>query len=189
MLSIPRSRTTSACVSNRRVGSVGRPPSTVVTFPFASFFGGAFTAGKIPKTYLTDKGGYFDEQRGFFGWETFIRLEADGRPRTRGIRTGFARILLLERPAFDRQGMANQSLHSGIKGNRTSGNVGGFLRGKLGSGAALSLVSAYSTIYAYEALRVELRQIGHLRFLFRESRFIYRILALPISGTFFHRST
>ena len=61
---------------------------------------------------------------------------------------------------------------SGLKDNHRRGNVGDFLRGKLRHGSALSFVSAYFTIYAYDALRAKLDQIGHLRFLFGEPRFI-----------------
>jgi superfamily II DNA or RNA helicase len=61
---------------------------------------------------------------------------------------------------------------SGIRDNHRRGKVGDFLREKLRPGAELSFVSAYFTIYAYEALRTELEQIGHLRFLFGEPRFI-----------------
>jgi hypothetical protein len=43
---------------------------------------------------------------------------------------------------------------------------------KSNAGSQLSVVSAYFTIYAYEALSDELDQIGHLRFLFGEPRFI-----------------
>jgi SNF2 family DNA or RNA helicase len=68
--------------------------------------------------------------------------------------------------------MTNQPPISGLKDNHRRGNVGDFLRGKLRPGAELSFVSAYFTIYAYEALRAELDQIGHLRFLFGEPRFI-----------------
>lgn len=66
----------------------------------------------------------------------------------------------------------NQPPQSGLKDNHRRGKVGDFLRGKLHPGARLSFVSAYFTIYAYEALRAELDQIGHLRFLFGEPRFI-----------------
>jgi hypothetical protein len=39
----------------------------------------------------------------------------------------------------------------------------------------LSVVSAYFTIYAYEALSAELDRIGKLRFLYGEPRFIAAI--------------
>jgi superfamily II DNA or RNA helicase len=68
--------------------------------------------------------------------------------------------------------MTNQPPISGLKDNHRRGKVGDFLRGKLRPGAELSFVSAYFTIYAYEALRAELDQIGHLRFLFGEPRFV-----------------
>lgn len=47
-----------------------------------------------------------------------------------------------------------------------------FLREKIQTGSRLSVVSAYFTIYAYDALREHLDQIDHLDFLFGEPRFI-----------------
>ena len=70
----------------------------------------------------------------------------------------------------------NQSgLESGIRDNYTRGRVGDFLREKIQSGSELSIVSAYFTIYAYEALKDELDQIAHLRFLFGEPRFVKEV--------------
>ena len=48
--------------------------------------------------------------------------------------------------------------------------VGNFLRAAVGGGARLSVVSAYFTIYAYEALRRELEGAGGVRFLYGEPR-------------------
>ncbi len=64
---------------------------------------------------------------------------------------------------------------SGIRDNHTRGSVAEFLREKIQSGAGLSIVSAYFTIYAFEALRAELEQIKHLDFLFGEPTFIGRM--------------
>ena len=47
-----------------------------------------------------------------------------------------------------------------------------FLKAKIQSGSRLSVVSAYFTIYAYEALKDRLDQIEHLDFLFGEPRFM-----------------
>lgn len=60
----------------------------------------------------------------------------------------------------------------GIKDNHTRGRVADFLSTKIGAGSRLSVVSAYFTIYAYEALSEELDGIGSLQFLFGEPRFI-----------------
>ena len=60
----------------------------------------------------------------------------------------------------------------GIKDNRSRGKVADFLRSKIASKSQLSVVSAYFTIYAYDALREELDDIGDMRFLFGEPRFI-----------------
>ncbi|BBF65436.1 hypothetical protein AFERRID_16540 [Acidithiobacillus ferridurans] len=58
----------------------------------------------------------------------------------------------------------------GIRDNRTHGKVADFLVEKINAGSHLSVVSAYFTIYAYEALSAELEDIGHLNFLFGEPR-------------------
>ena len=61
---------------------------------------------------------------------------------------------------------------SGIRDNHHRGIVADFLRAKIQSGSRLSVVSAYFTIYAYDALRENLDKIDHLDFLFGEPRFI-----------------
>ncbi|MCZ2153560.1 MAG: phospholipase D-like domain-containing protein [Bryobacterales bacterium] len=62
---------------------------------------------------------------------------------------------------------------SGIRDNRDPrGSVGDYLREKIQPGSKLSVVSAYFTIYAYEALRGNLDAIQDLRFLFGEPRFL-----------------
>ena len=61
---------------------------------------------------------------------------------------------------------------SGIRDNHYRGSVGDFLREKICEDSKLSFVSAYFTIYAYDALKAELDQIDHLRFLFGEPQFI-----------------
>ena len=64
---------------------------------------------------------------------------------------------------------------SSIHDNHCRGRVIDFLREKVSPGADLSFVSAYFTIYAYQALRTELDQIAGLRFLFGEPRFVREI--------------
>ena len=59
---------------------------------------------------------------------------------------------------------------SGIKDNYTRGEVGEFLREKIGSGSKLSIVSAYFTIQAYDALKEKLDNIDHLDLLFGDPR-------------------
>ena len=59
---------------------------------------------------------------------------------------------------------------SGIRDNYRRGAVGEFLRAKIQGGSKLSVVSAYFTIYAYEALKGQLGAIEELRFLFGEQR-------------------
>ena len=61
---------------------------------------------------------------------------------------------------------------SGIRDNHSRGKVADFLQANISAGSVLSIVSAYFTIYAYEALADQLNPIDHLRFLFGEPRFI-----------------
>ncbi|WP_044848670.1 helicase-related protein [Burkholderia sp. USMB20] len=66
----------------------------------------------------------------------------------------------------------NHKHHFGIRDNHGRGKVAKFLADKIATNSRLSIVSAYFTIYAYEALSNELDQIDHLNFLFGEPRFI-----------------
>lgn len=61
---------------------------------------------------------------------------------------------------------------SGIRDNHTRGSVGDFLKEKIKSGSKLSVVSAYFTIYAFDALKEYLLDIERMDFLFGEPRFI-----------------
>ncbi|MDI9634360.1 helicase-related protein [Oscillatoria laete-virens NRMC-F 0139] len=61
---------------------------------------------------------------------------------------------------------------SGIRDNRRRGTVGDFLKTKIKEDATLSIVSAYFTIYAFDALKEQLLGIRNLNFLFGEPRFI-----------------
>ena len=61
---------------------------------------------------------------------------------------------------------------SGIRDNRERGTVGKFLESQIENGSSLSIVSAYFTIYAFEALKSSLLGINNLRFLFGEPQFI-----------------
>ena len=61
---------------------------------------------------------------------------------------------------------------SGIRDNHNRGTVAEFLVEKITAESELSIVSAYFTIYAYEALAEQLDQISNLRFLFGEPSFI-----------------
>ena len=64
---------------------------------------------------------------------------------------------------------------SGIRDNHTRGAVADFLREKIKDGSHLSIVSAYFTIYAYDALKEVLDPIEHLDFLFGEPSFVNRL--------------
>jgi hypothetical protein len=65
--------------------------------------------------------------------------------------------------------------NSGLRDNFTRGKVTDFLREKIRGGSRLSVVSAYFTIYAYDALKDTLDQIDHLDFLFGEPAFVNRL--------------
>jgi len=69
----------------------------------------------------------------------------------------------------------SSSIKSGIYDNYSRGNIGDFLKEKITPDSKLSVVSAYFTIYAYEALKDKLDDIDSLRFLFGEPRFIETI--------------
>lgn len=60
----------------------------------------------------------------------------------------------------------------GIRDNYGRGKVADFLAEKISDNSVLSVVSAYFTIYAYEALADRLDRVETLRFLFGEPRFI-----------------
>ena len=60
----------------------------------------------------------------------------------------------------------------GLRDNYSHGKVADFLAEKIVAGASLSVVSAYFTIYAYNALFAQLDLVEGLRFLFGEPRFI-----------------
>jgi hypothetical protein len=61
---------------------------------------------------------------------------------------------------------------NGILDNHTRGKVADFLTAKIAPGSKLSVVSAYFTIYAYEALANQLDSVDGFKFLFGEPRFI-----------------
>ena len=64
------------------------------------------------------------------------------------------------------------NLKSSIRDNYKRGSVGDFLKSKIEEGSSLSIVSAYFTIHAFQALKESLIEIKDLRFLFGEPRFI-----------------
>jgi len=65
--------------------------------------------------------------------------------------------------------------NSGVRDNYRRGLVADFLREKIRNGSRLSVVSAYFTIYAYDALKDHLESIEHLDFLFGEPSYINRL--------------
>jgi hypothetical protein len=64
---------------------------------------------------------------------------------------------------------------SGLRDNHTRGSVADFLKAKIQTESKLSVVSAYFTIYAYDALKDYLNTIDHLDFLFGEPAFVKRL--------------
>jgi len=66
-------------------------------------------------------------------------------------------------------------INSGLRDNHTRGTVADFLKGKIQDASRLSVVSAYFTIYAYDALKDSLDRIEHLDFLFGEPSFVNRL--------------
>ncbi len=65
--------------------------------------------------------------------------------------------------------------NSGLRDNHTRGTVAEFLRAKIQPDSKLSIVSAYFTIYPYDALKEALNDINHLEFLFGEPSFVNRL--------------
>jgi superfamily II DNA or RNA helicase len=61
---------------------------------------------------------------------------------------------------------------SGIRDNHTRGTIGDFLKEKIVAGSKLSFVSAFFTIYAFDALKDHLLNIERMDFLFGEPRFV-----------------
>lgn len=64
---------------------------------------------------------------------------------------------------------------SGIRDNQARGKIADFLREKVAPGSSLSIVSAYFTIYAYQALADQLDGAKDVRFLFGEPRFVQSV--------------
>lgn len=71
--------------------------------------------------------------------------------------------------------MGMDNVDSGLRDNYSRGTVADFLRQKIHEGSQLSIVSAYFTIYAYEALKDSLDRISHLDFLFGEPSYVNRL--------------
>jgi hypothetical protein len=79
-----------------------------------------------------------------------------------------------EEPLAARAGRSGEAAvaSSGIRDNWKRGTVGDFLKDKIQPDSSLSVVSAYFTIYAFEALKDQLKSIAGLRFLYGEPRFL-----------------
>ena len=69
----------------------------------------------------------------------------------------------------------NASLKSGIRDNLLRETVHDFLEQEIKNGSALSIVSAYFTIYAYEKMQHSFNKIEELRFLFGDPDFVKRM--------------
>jgi len=81
---------------------------------------------------------------------------------------------MTENPKSERVETLSPSLlvSSGIRDNYRRGTAADFLRAKIVPDSRLSIVSAFFTIYAFDALKDHLARIAHLDFLFGEPRFI-----------------
>ena len=71
--------------------------------------------------------------------------------------------------------MPTETNNSGIRDNHRRGVVADFLQSKIKDGSRLSVVSAYFTIYSYDALKECLDRIERLDFLFGEPSFVQRL--------------
>src|ERR1700719_4816214 len=71
--------------------------------------------------------------------------------------------------------MLPRAFVSGIRDNHTRGTIGDFLKQQTQAGSRLSVVSAYFTIYAFDALKHHLEGIEGMDFLFGEPRFLNAI--------------
>lgn len=71
--------------------------------------------------------------------------------------------------------MQKLTFTSGVRDNHTRGSVADFLREKIKTDSKLSIVSAYFTIYAFDALKDELNKLESLEFLFGEPSFVNRL--------------
>ena len=80
----------------------------------------------------------------------------------------------LPKPLSSKTRMTQSSAASmhGIRDNHSRGSVAEFLTLRMSEGSAVSVVSAYFTIHAYQALKANLDGIDRLKFLFGEPRFI-----------------
>lgn len=71
--------------------------------------------------------------------------------------------------------MPQSIFSSGIRDNHSRGSVADFLKKTIKEGSNLSVVSAFFTVYAYEALKDVFDKIDHMDFLFGEPRFIHSL--------------
>lgn len=67
--------------------------------------------------------------------------------------------------------MEKSDLSSSIRDNHNHGTIGQFLKEKIQDNSELSIVSAFFTIYAFDALKDKLKKINHLKFLYGDPSF------------------
>lgn len=75
---------------------------------------------------------------------------------------------------------------SGIRDNHDFGKVGEFLKEKIQANAQLRFVSAYFSIFGFEALKEELLSIDKLHFLFGEPTFVKQLDVAQTQAKAFH---
>ena len=80
----------------------------------------------------------------------------------------------------------NNTIQSGIRDNHDFGKVGDFLKEKIHPNAKLRFVSAYFSIFGFEALKEELLSIDKLQFLFGEPTFVNQLDVAQSQAKAFH---
>ena len=90
---------------------------------------------------------------------------------------GAAVCRIVETVAAQNMNMSNNdhSQQSGIRDNHFRGKLGDYLKTHIKPGSQLSVVSAYFTIYAYQALKENFDAVGNMRFLFGDPGFLASI--------------
>src|SRR5258708_37463351 len=98
----------------------------------------------------------------------FLAPAASAQPAKRAERGDEGSVLSemarFSEPSFvNWQSMFTSPNGSGLRDKYSRGSAADFLRSKIRDGSQVSVVSAYCTIYAYDALQTLLDRIDHLR--------------------------
>ena len=68
----------------------------------------------------------------------------------------------MQKDLFGKQRIPDVATASGIRDNHSRGTVGDFLKANINDGTRLSVMSAFFSIYAYDALKERLDRIGKI---------------------------